>query len=151
MGNNFFQSDRWDLPVRLRRAWIVHERDHRGPTIRPAVLAIVALAGCFSEHTEPSAGGEGVTVGNNFFRSNHNGSANPALDTVAVGSTLTWTWVGTGTVPHSVQSLGSPGFPGSATLTGDGQAYSFMFTTPGTYRYDCVVHGSAMTGTVVVR
>jgi plastocyanin len=36
-------------------------------------------------------------------------------------------------------------------LTGNGQTYSFTFTTPGTYHYDCAVHGVAMTGTIVVQ
>jgi plastocyanin len=90
-------------------------------------------------------------VGNILFRSAHNGSQNPAVDTVAVGSTVTWTWTGTGTVSHSVQSDAAPSFASSAILSGDGRTYSVTFTTPGTYRYDCAVHGSAMTGTIVVQ
>ena len=117
----------------------------------PAILVATLLAGCFSEHTAPSPAGEGISVGNIFFRSNHNGTANPAVDTVAVGATLTWTWVNTGQVPHNVESQGSPSFPSSAVLAGDGTAYSFTFTAPGTYHYDCVVHGAAMSGIVVVR
>jgi len=117
----------------------------------PVLVTPALLAACFSEHTAPSTGGEGVTVGNIFFRSNHNGTANPAIDTVAAGTTLTWTWVNTGSISHSVASDGSPSFPSSAVVTGDGQTYSFTFTAPGTYEYDCAVHGSAMTGTIVVR
>ncbi len=92
-----------------------------------------------------------MTTGNIFFQSAHNGSKNPAVDTVAVGSTVTWTWTGTGTISHSVQSTGSPSFASSAILTGDGKTYSVTFNTAGTYQYDCAVHGSQMTGTIVVR
>jgi plastocyanin len=46
---------------------------------------------------------------------------------------------------------GSPGFPSSAILTGNGQTYSFTFTTPRSHAYDCAVHGAAMSGTLVVR
>jgi plastocyanin len=92
-----------------------------------------------------------VTVGNILFRSAHNGTCNPAVDTVAVGTAVTWTWVGTGATPHSVQSDGTPSFTSSNTLTGVGSTYSFTFTAPGTYQYDCVVHGSQMTGRVVVQ
>ncbi len=92
-----------------------------------------------------------ITAGNIFFKSGHNGSANPAVDTVAVDGTVMWTWTNTGNIPHSVQSLGSPSFTSSAIQTGDGSTYQVKFSTPGTYRYDCAVHGSAMSGTIVVR
>jgi plastocyanin len=117
----------------------------------PVLVTPALLAACFSEHTAPSTGGEGVTVGDIFFRSNHNGSANPAVDTVVAGTTVTWTWGSNENLPHSVQSLGSPSFTSSATQAGPGKAYQFTFTTLGTYEYDCAVHGSAMTGTIVVR
>jgi hypothetical protein len=38
----------------------------------------------------------------------------------------------------------------SAIQTGSGQTYNFTFTAPGTYQYDCAVHGQMMTGTIVV-
>jgi plastocyanin len=92
-----------------------------------------------------------VTVGNIFFKSGRNGSVNPAVDTVAANGTVTWTWATTGSVPHSVQSMGSPSFTSSAVLTGSGSTYQVTFTTPGTYQYDCAVHGTMMTGTIVVQ
>jgi plastocyanin len=92
-----------------------------------------------------------VTVGNIFFKSGHNGSANPAVDTVAAGGTVTWTWTSSGSVPHSIQSLGSPSFTSSAVQTGDGSTYQVTFSTAGTYQYDCAVHGTMMSGTIVVR
>ncbi len=95
-----------------------------------------------------------MLVGNGgsiVFTSAHNGSAHPAVDTVAVGGTVTWTWTTTGGIAHSVQSLGSPSFPSSVVMTGDGKSYTAPFSTPGTYQYDCAVHGQQMTGTIVVR
>jgi len=130
-------------------------------------VALALLAGCSgSTTTSPNGGGApvggdagggpapstaAVTVGNNVFRSGHNGSANAAVDTVAVGGTVTWTWTNTGSVPHSVQSQGSPGFTSSAVQTGDGSTYQLVFSTAGTYQYDCAVHGTAMSGRIVVR
>jgi plastocyanin len=70
---------------------------------------------------------------------------------VAVGTTVTWTWTNTGSVSHSVQSLDSPSFASSAIKTGSGSTYQVTFTAPGTYHYDCAVHGTAMSGTVVVQ
>ena len=125
------------------------------------LLALAALAGCGSS-TSPTYGGGGggggggglagqIVVGNILFKSAHNGTQNPAIDTVAAGSTVTWTWTATGSVAHSVQSQGTPSFASSAVQTGDGKTYSVTFTTPGTYQYDCAVHGAAMSGRIVVR
>ncbi len=120
------------------------------------MAAAAATLGC-SSSTSPSNGGGGggaagtVTIGNIFFQSGHNGTKNPAVDTVAVGTTVVWTWTGTGSTPHSVESEGTPSFTSSATQTGSGMTYSLTFTAPGTYEYDCAVHGSAMSGTIVVQ
>jgi len=89
-----------------------------------------------------------VTAGPGIqFVSGHNGSTNAAVDTIAVGATVTWSW--TGSLPHSVQSVGSTSFASSGTMTGSG-TYAVTFTAPGTYQYDCAVHGQMM-GTIVVQ
>jgi plastocyanin len=98
----------------------------------------------------PPASTAAVNIGNIFFMSGRNGSSNPAVDTVAVGGTVTWTFGSTGSTPHSVQSLGSPSFTSSAVLSGSGSKYQVTFAQAGVYQYDCAVHGSLMTGTIVV-
>jgi plastocyanin len=112
--------------------------------------------------TPPAPGGGGgttpapvpvtaaVTVGDIFFKSGLNGSSNPAVDTVAVNGTVTWTWATGETLPHSVQSLGSPSFTSSGVQQGGGKTYQFTFTAPGSYQYNCAIHGNLMTGTIVV-
>jgi plastocyanin len=89
-------------------------------------------------------------VGNDFFQSAHNGSRNAAVDTIAVGETVTWTWNAAGS--HSIQSTGLPPevFPSSAIMTAARSGYALAFDAPGTYPYQCAVHGAAMTGRVVV-
>jgi plastocyanin len=122
-----------------------------------ALSAMLSLPSCSSDsRTAPAdcsdtGGGTAgtVTVGNNFFRSNHNGTCNTAVDTVAAGATVTWTW--TGATSHSVRSQGTPSFQSSEVLTGTGQTYSVTFDTPGSYDYDCSVHASQMTGRIVVQ
>lgn len=123
------------------------------------IFTAAATVACSSD-SEPNDGGNGgggggavgtVTVGNIFFRSGHNGTQNPAVDTVAAGTTVTWTWSSTGDTPHSVRSEEEPTFTSSNTLTGNGMTYTFTFNTPGTYQYDCAIHGDAMTGTIVVQ
>lgn len=92
----------------------------------------------------------GVTVSNNLFSSNRNTTSNPAVDTVAVNGTVTWTWVSTGITTHNVASEGSPSFTSSALINTPGQTYSFTFLATGTYEYTCAVH-PVMTGRIVVR
>ena len=107
--------------------------------------------------TSPAGGGGGgggpvgqVTVGNTFFRSAHNGSQNPAVDTIAAGSSVTWKWNAAGS--HSIQSTGTPGiFRSSVVMDRATDSYSVTFNTPGTYEYDCAVHGAAMSGRIVVQ
>jgi plastocyanin len=129
-------------------------------------LAVAGLLACSGyDASSPYGGGGGsgggggggggggnpagaVTVGSGIqFTSRHNASMNPAVDTIAVGATVTWTW--SGTLPHSVKSVGTPSFASSGTLTGSG-TYAVTFATAGTYQYECAVHGQAMTGTIVV-
>jgi plastocyanin len=129
-----------------------------------AILVITAVLGaCNGTPAGPGRSGQGggqdgaaapsaiaVTVGDVFFQSDRNATSNPAVDTVAVGGTVTWTWVGT-TLSHSVRSQSSPGFASSAVLSGSGTTYVVTFGTAGIFEYDCAVHGTQMTGRVVVR
>ena len=128
------------------------------------MVVLAALAGCGGYMSSGPYGGGGgggggggagggpvgsVTIGPGIqFVSGHNGSTNAAVDTIPVGSTVTWTW--SGSLPHSVQSTGSSSFASSTTMTGNG-TYAVTFPATGTYHYDCAVHGPLMTGTIVVR
>ena len=118
--------------------------------------ALVALAACGGS-TGPSGGGVTgggsaghVVVGNIFFRSASNGSQNPAVDTIAAGSSVTWSWNAAGS--HSIQSIGTPNiFRNSVVMSDANSSYTVTFQTAGTYTYDCGVHGSLMTGRIVVQ
>lgn len=90
----------------------------------------------------------GNASGGVVFKSQQNGSQNPAVTTIAIGGKVHWTWVG-GT-PHSVRSTGAPAFTSSGTSAAP-FSYEFVFPNAGTYQYDCAVHGAGMTGRVVVR
>src|SRR5947207_6763173 len=137
--------------------------------VRTAVMGMLtlgSLAGCGGYGGTGVAGGGGggcggggggggggplgsVTAGPGIqFVSGHNGTTNSAVDTIAIGGTVTWTW--TGSLPHSVQSVGSTSFASSSTMTGSG-TYAVRFDAPGTYQYDCAVHGQLMNGKIVVR
>jgi plastocyanin len=89
-----------------------------------------------------------VNLGNVFFQSVHNGTMNPALDTVAVGGTVTWAWTQAGT--HSVRFF-DDALPESSALSESGSVFRAQFPTAGTYPYDCGIHGAVMSGTIVVK
>lgn len=101
--------------------------------------------------TDPPPPPGKITVGTSYFLSDRNSSINPAVDTVSVGTKVTWTWVSGTTVLHSVRSVGTPSFPSSALMGGIGTTYSVTFNRAGTYSYNCQAHPVKMIGRVVVR
>lgn len=104
-------------------------------------FVVLSLAAC------DSGGGEGrdrdtattvsgvteVAVLDNYFE--------PASLSVPAGATVTWQWQGD--APHNVVG---DGFESSIQDEGE---LSHTFTMPGTYPYECTVHGG-MTGEVIV-
>lgn len=106
-------------------------------------LCAGAVASCGDGVVGGSGGGGGggtdsaIVVGNNFF--------SPANASVPSGTTVTWTWAA-GSVIHNVTFTGGP-----ASVTQSAGTYSRTFATAGSFPYVCTVHGSGMSGTVVVR
>ena len=93
-----------------------------------------------------------VTVRDNNFLSTRNSSSNPAVDTVQVGGSVTWTWAPQANA-HNVTSAGSPSFNGQPTAT-EPPPFTVTFSSAGTYNYYCTLHGapgSGMRGRIVVR
>ena len=88
-----------------------------------------------------------MDVGDIFYKSVRNGTENPAVDTIAAGGRILWVWVGS--LNHGVQSTGAPSFTSGSIMSSG--TYAVTFTTAGTYAYDCIVHGTAMNGRVVVQ
>ena len=81
-------------------------------------------------------GGVGVLVNDNVYV--------PGTVTVNTGATITWTWRGTNA--HSVTFNNGPASAVQTTGT-----FRTSFTTVGTYAYSCTVHGTAMSGVVIVQ
>ena len=77
-----------------------------------------------------------VDVGDNFF--------NPGSVALAAGGEVTWTWTGAAT--HNVTFSSGPN---SATQSSG--TFSRTFADTGSFDYTCTIHGSAMSGTVVVQ
>lgn len=149
-----------NLPITwtTRTAGIVTLSASTGPQVTATgvgngVTRLVMSAGTRSDSAQLTVSGQStapltatVQVGNTFFRSQRNNSQNDAVDTVAVGGTVTWQWQAG---IHSVASTGAPSFPSSGTQNSG--TYVFTFASAGTYTYECAVHGILMTGRVIVQ
>ena len=97
-----------------------------------------------------------VTVRDNNFLSVRNATSNPAVDTVAVGGNVTWTWAASAGASHNITSAGPPSFTGRGTVTPPPlpEPHTANFAVAGTYNYYCSIHGSptsGMRGRIVVR
>jgi plastocyanin len=103
-----------------------------------------------------------VNVANNFFRSLRNGSGDEgglfghaAVDTIAVGGTVTWEWVGRG---HNVTPYGTA-FTESGTHSLPFTFGPITFNARGEYTYRCTIHSRVerylglilMRGVIIVR
>ena len=67
---------------------------------------------------------------------------------VEAGTTVVWEWGGEN--PHSVVGTSqNSGFLDSGVMTGSG-TYEATFDEPGTYEYQCGIHGTAMSARVIV-
>jgi amicyanin len=100
-----------------------------GAATAPLVAALILSAG---------AQGAPAAIGIDNF------TFNPQKLTVKAGTTVTWT--NNDDIPHAIAAVNKQ-FKSKALDTGD--AYSFTFTTPGTYQYFCSLHPH-MTGAIVV-
>lgn len=129
---------------------------------RVTLLFCIAAAGCGGSSTAPSSGGNNntgntpppnssgstssITVGNNFF--------DPTSTTVPVNTKITWTWDACGSDGYGGQTCTSHGIvfdDGASSGSQTQGTWNRTFTTAGTYKYHCSVHGAAMSGTVVVQ
>ena len=132
------------------------ERDmHKNRSLgQVGVLLIVGLmVGCGGDNgtepnTTPPTGNETTPTGNGpappqAAVSVEDNLFNPANQRVAVGGTITWTW--TGAFDHGVLFSS-----GAASPTQTAGTFARTFATAGTFPYTCTVHGSSMSGTIVV-
>ncbi len=71
----------------------------------------------------------------------------PATLTVAAGTKVTW--INHDEEPHTVMSA-DPRTPFKSPALDTDDKFSFVFATPGTYKYFCTIH-SHMVGTIVVQ
>lgn len=150
---------------------------HRAfPALAIGLAAVVVLAGCGKISTSygtakssgPSAaatspmptmssGAVAATPATGDTVNIRNYSFTPQTLTVTAGTKVTWT--NDDTTVHDVTSTNGPAIDAATTglfasgpLSG-GESFSFTFTEPGTYHYECTIHASMSTmhATVVVK
>jgi plastocyanin len=102
----------------------------RRAAVAAAALIVAAVA------ASSAAADQAVAIGDNTFT--------PGEVTIAPGETVTWTHQGIGT--HSVTADdgsfdSSPSCP--PTCLANGQTFRQTFSTAGTFRYHCRIHGGA--------
>jgi plastocyanin len=99
-------------------------------------------------NNQPPPPANSVKVANNAFT--------PGDLTVAAGSTVTWTWdtctggdgYGTGQTCYDHSVTFASGASSETKSTG---VFVRAFPTAGTYSYQCLIHGAAMSGKVIVQ
>ena len=117
----------------------------QGRRFLPVAGAILALAACgYKTPTSNNTGnvpdpptGTPAPTANVEVR---NGYFNPANPLIAVGGTVTWTWIDSG---HSVTSFGSPSFSPNAPISNKPHTLGpVVFPTAGTYTFYCSAHAT---------
>jgi plastocyanin len=127
----------------------------------PMLVAIPGLVGLVgaavfvleNQHAAEAQATANVSIGDNWFCDPS--FADGICDTnITVGDSVLWT--NTGTNAHTVTECADafapcpqPGGFDSGTLT-NGQTFTRVFPTAGTYEYWCNIHGTVMRGRVIV-
>jgi plastocyanin len=119
-----------------------------------ALIGAVACGGGGDETTGPPTGSNntppppgGISVTNNAF--------SPAEKTITAGTTVTWAWstceAGGGYDGETCVAHGVNFNDGTNSPTQEKGSYTRTFPTAGTFAYHCAVHGTAMSGTIIVQ
>jgi plastocyanin len=99
-------------------------------------LSVGVLSGCTQQQSPPPVTTNTISIKNFAF--------NPTILTIKVGVNVTWT--NEDSASHQVKE--DNGLFLSSVL-GNGQSFTYTFTTVGTYNYTCTIH-SSMHGKVIV-
>jgi plastocyanin len=129
----------------------------RSALVIARIASLIALAACQNYGPTTAGGGGGPNIGGgggggggkNATVTVTDNKYTPAAVVVDSGSTVTWIWSGVNAHSVTFDGAGPVGGGNSGVqLTG---TFTALFTTPGTYPYHCLVHGTAMTGVVTVQ
>jgi plastocyanin len=100
----------------------------------------------------PSSGGSNPIVNGTAVTLMDNNSFSPSNLGVTAGQTVVWKWGACAGDGYSTCVSHNVTFDdGNHSDTQSSGEFSRVFTTPGTYKYHCTIHGQGMSGQVVVQ
>ncbi len=115
-----------------------------GSTPTPTPTRPAATATPTPTRTPPPSGPRNVSVGPAGSLSFRDSVSGTSTTTISVGQTVQWNWV-SGT--HNVTSSSAEDFTSADMSSG---SFSHTFNQAGSFTYLCTIHGSIMSGTVIV-
>ena len=129
-------------------------RAARGVALLLSATAFACGGSGSSATTAPPSSPPPIPNGSTMNLSVTNNHFSPVTDSVAAGSTLTWTWNtctgdGYGGSSCASQSVQFDDAGPSSSIKSSG-TFTRMFAEAGTFTYHCAVHGIAMSGTITV-
>lgn len=131
----------------------------RWGVVGAVAVGALLLAGCGADKAASATSNDATSTSDAPAGAQSGAVAVTAVDnsfkaetvTVTAGSTITWTNVGRN--DHNVKPVDAGDFGVDTAAFTPGTTYSATFSTPGTYRYYCTIHGTkdrGMIGTVEV-
>ena len=120
------------------------KRYTRSATIAAALLGLLAVTSACGGDDQ----GSSAVPANTFVVQVSDNTFSPASLTVPRDTKLKWTW--TGKNAHSVVGKFGNKDVSSEQHKGSG-SFELTLDTPGTYSYQCGVHGAAMAGKIIVQ
>jgi plastocyanin len=93
-------------------------------------------------------GSANTTTTGALVRMDAGNTFSPATITIPAGRVVTWR--NDDTINHTTTETSATPLWNSGTRT-PGQTFQRTFSTPGTFSYQCSIHGAAMSGTVIVQ
>ena len=123
-------------------------------TLSVGIALMAALAGCGGADSGMSPGTNNNPTGVNTVSLLDNNSFSPSTLTVTAGTTVTWKWPQCTDGGYSTCATHSVTFDDGSNVASSTQSqgqFTRTFATPGTYKYHCSIHGTSMSGQVVVQ
>jgi len=133
-------------------------------TLSAGIALMAALAGCGGAgggygtnpgtNNNPTGSNPGSPASGNSVSLLDNNSFSPNNLAVTAGTTVTWKWPQCTGDGYSTCASHNVTFDDGSNVASSTQSqgeFTRTFATPGTYKYHCTIHGTGMSGQVVVQ